>query len=356
MKLRLHWVTEHLDDRNIPEMKLLRPRSFDLPPQRKMIRPASTINSAGKKDCTYCNKAEYLESIATLPLPAPEQTLRYASYLADLIDFTRSLTLYPKVPLYLYLDPAAGMKRVKKGNGDIEIVEVDAGMAKKVSCLNTAQYLRLLGHWTFFSSATNKISTPLQTADGVKVPPELVREGTAEVSSLIMPLVNYDSWPTCRDNLDLFDLQHERAIIEAYRKLTLDTEFPDNFLYVVTTAQFCLQDHDNRELLYDISLIREACGENITMTSAPWKNETIFRQAMTEAANFPTRLTAFQKMEIIRSVQTHRAVLQGDLNNSTDSATQQEMNRYIDLIVCERIRQLNEMTAAMNRFMDGCTV
>lgn len=256
--MHLHWVAEHLDDQNIPEMNLPCPTSFDKPPQRKATFPASPENSTEKKDEIRVKKAEYLEKIADIPLPTNKQTLRFASYLADSAVVPRKLTLYPKYPEYLYLDPAAGLKRVKKKSGDVIFVEVST--------------------------------------------------------------------------------------------------LPSNFLYVAAIAQMCLQNHNNSGILHDISLIREACGQETIVPSAPWSSETVFNQVLAKMDTFPPQLPPFQKMEIIRSIQALWHSLQSNPDTPLSQINCIELNRSIDLIVCERILQLNNTITAMNYFLEGCKV
>jgi hypothetical protein len=94
---------------------------------------------------------DYMELVAGLPLPKPEQSARFADQVARNHSWYKHLPFFPPGASFVFfLNPNAG-KGVKASGGTFKLYNIKSGdYVQHHSRLATAEYLDRFGHWDYW--------------------------------------------------------------------------------------------------------------------------------------------------------------------------------------------------------------
>ncbi|HZU75382.1 MAG TPA: hypothetical protein VFA70_01370 [Dehalococcoidia bacterium] len=104
---------------------------------------------------------DYLERAATLPLPTPEQTARFADYVASSHSWYKHLPYFPPGARFVfYLAPAAGQE-VRENGGKYSVLDVPFGESfAHHSQMATADYREQFGLWEYWVADNPRVLEP----------------------------------------------------------------------------------------------------------------------------------------------------------------------------------------------------
>ena len=150
--------------------------------------------------------SSYDSVIKSLPRPTPVQTAQFAAHVADAHSWYKHLPLYPKTPIYFYLDPTAGMKFERDEDDNVRYVEETNPKGFHYTHMTTKEYRERFGHWKYHidrghrlldpmvllnvglndASVTN-LETKIQGINGESliVPPRLFNKGKTYISAFV---------------------------------------------------------------------------------------------------------------------------------------------------------------------------
>jgi hypothetical protein len=163
---------------------------------------------------------DYLSVIRRLPPPTDEQTRAFAEFVSDAHSWYKHLPLFPGRPFCFFLDPNAGRQLIYNPDDTVEWRDIPEGESLfHYSTRVTATYRRTLGFWNYYApygtsfllpseqGLASTESTPSRRADaddgppgpaiyhpdagGLRVPTDLVREGTVDLSALVSSWRNF---------------------------------------------------------------------------------------------------------------------------------------------------------------------
>lgn len=185
------------------------------------------------QEATIDNKNNYLEIIRQLPRPTTEQTEHFAAYVSNAHSWYKHLPIRPKVQFVLYLDPGAGMQRLRDSAGKVRLTAItDKSSEFHYTWQKTDDYRRRYGYWNYHSTRSapsfvyasdgGLVSTAgqglrIMTATGevVAVPSDLVQKGTALVNAFMCPDHNFGIWCYEPENFGLVELPETERSLEA---------------------------------------------------------------------------------------------------------------------------------------------
>jgi hypothetical protein len=168
---------------------------------------------------------DYVEVVRRLPRPTLAQTERFARFVSSAHSWYKHLTIRPKVPFVFYLNPGAGMSRVRTRTGEAALVEVtDESRRFHYTWQKTVDYRRRFGHWSYhnaygtsfqFAGEGGVVSTAgpglrvlTESGDWAAVPPELAEAGTALVNAFVHPCPDFWIWGCDPDPFGLPEATH----------------------------------------------------------------------------------------------------------------------------------------------------
>jgi hypothetical protein len=94
---------------------------------------------------------DYFDAISRLPLPTPEQTVRFANHVVRSHSWYKHLPFFPPGETFVfYLNPRVGWKVTMNLRGDEPVYTVSERKRGWNRFLSAADYRDRFGHWDFF--------------------------------------------------------------------------------------------------------------------------------------------------------------------------------------------------------------
>ena len=104
----------------------------------------------------------YVHAVKRLPPPTKAQTAQFAAHVASDHSWYKHLPLYPKTPLYFFLDPKAGMRPVHDSNGETRYLTVTDPCGLGGSGMTTKRYRERFGYWNYHMDRGAGPADPIQ--------------------------------------------------------------------------------------------------------------------------------------------------------------------------------------------------
>src|SRR5437763_8828458 len=96
---------------------------------------------------------DYLGIVQDLRCPTLAQTERFARFVSSAHSWYKHLPIHPKMPFVFYLDPGAGMNRVRTRTGETALVEItDESTRFHYTWQKSVDYRRRFGYWNYHAA------------------------------------------------------------------------------------------------------------------------------------------------------------------------------------------------------------
>jgi hypothetical protein len=293
---------------------------------------------------------DYLKIVKSLPRPTGRQTALFASYVADAHSWYKHLPIHKKVPFQFFLDPHAGMyvARDAQGRGSLRAIEDTTGHLH-YTAQTTADYRRRFGFWNYDA----KYGTSLIYH---------VDDHVADLRPLGPGIVNSQGdWiPVSSDVLklgraDANAFVHRHPSLQIWESMLGDSQWPDEANVFPRVEQLLkvrvgpLQPH------IDLATLPPAMKEAINQREVYgglWEQEKLFEELLDLVSSEQSKAELFPVLLEHLELRNSQTELQLYLRIVGISDPESIFDRFSVLLAAERLRQLRELKAAMNRVVD----
>jgi hypothetical protein len=322
--------------------------------------------SAGRQD--------YVEVIRQLPKPSVAQTERFARFVSSAHSWYKHLPVHPKVPFVFYLDPGAGMSLVQTRTGESALVEIaDESTRFHYTWQKTPDYRRRFGYWNYhaayatsfwYASDGGVVNTAgpglrilAESGDWVPVPPDLAATGTALISALVHPHLNFQIWGQNPDRFGFGEVADPndtgmppsahlvlRRLWSLLQQESLTHPDPSEVRQAIPRAalEFIERLRATKQLRSKLLLSMEQDWE--------WPSESWLEQLQASGveAGLISSVVKYTEIEILRSLRVRMYRPPKSLEWPHEASV-----RVVEAIFKERGRQLAAMTDAMSHFVEA---
>lgn len=340
---------------------------------RSKARSPKTLENGSQVSDAESNRSggSYVEVVKALPKPTPEQTARFASFVADAHSWYKHLPLYPKTPFFFFLDPTVGMKFQPDptGAGGKYVDSLEGGI--HYSDMPTAVYRKLFGHWNYHVDSGCKLlgrlllehllhprelrsiarcrdlGSNVKDVNGQKlsISPELMLMGKADLSALVHETTSLHLWI-------LDDIERLKRISPSTFLPTLE-QAPSGLSEVLRLVWAVLNTpnwypvHDWQLLSQYQSYVNALAVDSKAPTR--WSHEDLLMEQAQQMGGSHLYEAVLFSVEILRTIESRTQGLEIHRGSSPTN----EVKGLSDHLVLERMQQMLAMKVAMNRFVEG---
>jgi hypothetical protein len=313
----------------------------------------------------------YVEVVRALPKPTPEQSARFASFVADAHSWYKHLPLYPKTPFFFFLDPTAGMKYESdsSGAGGKYVDSLKGGI--HYSDMPTATYRKQFGHWNYHrdsgcillerllmehllhrsecdcATLGTDFGANARDINGQKlnIPSKLMLMGKADLSAFVHETSSVHLW-------FWDDVERLKAISPSTFLPTLE-QAPSGLSELLKLTWAVLNTPHWYPVRDPTLLAQHQVYVNALAADAKaptrWSNEDLLIKKAQQLGGSHLYEAVLFSVEILRTIESRTQGLK--IHQGSSPAI--EVEGLANHLVLERMQQFQAMKDAMNRFMEG---
>jgi hypothetical protein len=340
---------------------------------RSKARSPKTLENGSQVAGAESNRSggSYVEVAKSLPKPTPEQTARFASFVADAHSWYKHLPLYPKTPFFFFLDPTAGMKFQPglSGEGGTYVESLEGGI--HYSDMPTAVYRKRFGHWNYHVDSGCKLlgrlllehllhprelrsiarcpdlGSNVKDVDGQKlsISPELMLTGKADLSALVHETTSPHLW--IWDDVERLKGISPSTFLPTMEHAPSGLSELLRLVWTVLNTPNWYPMHDWQLLSQYQPYVNALAVDSKTPTR--WSHEDRLMEKAQQLGGSHLYGAVLFSVEILRTIESRSQGL--EIHKGSSPAN--EVKGLENHLVLERMQQLQAMKDAMNRFVEG---